>query len=71
MPDLAAKASPGGPSGGRPSFLLLGVALVLVFELIGIGRYARPIACATGVDVCAAREVSYYRLVVLDERPWL
>lgn len=42
-----------------------------MFELIGIGRYARPIACATGVDVRAAREVSYYRLVVLDERPWL
>ena len=51
-------------------YLACAVALVMVFELMGLGQFARGVGYGVAAVYAMRANVSYYRKVVLGDAPW-
>ena len=52
-------------------FLIMAIALALLFEVIGLGKLSRGIGYGFAALYMIRANTSYYRKVVLGDAPWL
>ncbi|MGV8960861.1 MAG: DUF2628 domain-containing protein [Stenotrophomonas sp.] len=52
-------------------YLILAIACAVLFELLGLGKFARAVGYGFAAVYALRANVSYYKRVVLGEPPWL
>ena len=52
-------------------YLICSVAVAVLFEVVGLGKFARGVGYGFAMLYAMRANVSYYRKVVLGETPWL
>ena len=52
-------------------YFICAVALVILLEVMGLGRFARGAGYGVAAVFAMRANVSYYRKVVLGQTPWL
>lgn len=52
-------------------YFIFAVALVLLLEAMGLGKFSRGIGYGFGAVYALRANISYYKKVVLGETPWL
>ncbi|MGY3265538.1 DUF2628 domain-containing protein [Lysobacter sp. HA35] len=53
------------------SYFLIAMALVFLFELVGLGRYSRVVGYGMGAVAAFRANLGYYKRVVLGQASWL
>ncbi len=51
-------------------YVVLAIALALVFEILGLGKFGRAIGYGFAAVYAIRANVSYYRRMVVGEAPW-
>ena len=52
-------------------YFILAVALVLLFEAMGLGKFSRGIGYGFAAMYALRANISYYKRIVLGDTPWL